>query len=250
MKIFDAHLHIIDPKYPIIPNQGYVPNHFTCKDYKEKTKNINVTGGAIVSGSFQGFDQSYLKEALHLLGEGFVGVTQLPYDVSDDEIIELHKLGVRAVRFNVKRGGTEAMANLENVARRVHEMVNWHVELYIDSTKLEDYFSLIVNLPAVSIDHLGLTQDGFHDLLRLVDQGVKVKSTGFGRLDFDPAKAMKQIHAVNPEALMFGTDLPSTRAERPFQLSDMELIIDVLGENEARKVLCENGVNWYQKVLN
>ena len=35
-------------------------------------------GGAVVSGSFQGFDQSYLLDALDQLGPSFVGVTQLP----------------------------------------------------------------------------------------------------------------------------------------------------------------------------
>jgi predicted TIM-barrel fold metal-dependent hydrolase len=31
-KIFDAHLHIIDPRFPLIPNQGYLPDHFTCRE--------------------------------------------------------------------------------------------------------------------------------------------------------------------------------------------------------------------------
>jgi len=35
---------------------------------------------------------------------------------------------------------------------------------------------------------------------------------------------MEQIHRVNPEALMFGTDLPSTRAKRPFDLKDVKQI--------------------------
>ncbi len=33
-------------------------------------------GGAIVSGSFQGFDQRYLIASLQALGKGFVGVAQ------------------------------------------------------------------------------------------------------------------------------------------------------------------------------
>jgi len=40
---------------------------------------------------------------------------------------------------------------------------------------------------------------------------------------------MRRVHAVNPEALMFGTDLPGTRAGRPFQDSDVDLISDVVG---------------------
>jgi predicted TIM-barrel fold metal-dependent hydrolase len=62
MKIFDTHLHIIDKRFFLIPNQGYLPDYFSCKDYLESVNSLNVVRGAIVSGSFQGFDQSYLYE--------------------------------------------------------------------------------------------------------------------------------------------------------------------------------------------
>ena len=45
--------------------------------------------------------------ALGELGPRFVGVTQLPADTADAEIVRLHASGVRAVRFNVRRGGSE-----------------------------------------------------------------------------------------------------------------------------------------------
>lgn len=78
MKIFDAHLHIIDQRFPLVPNQGYLPDYFSCADYLKSVDQLEVTGGVIVSGSFQGFDQSYLIDAIKTLGENFVGVTQLP----------------------------------------------------------------------------------------------------------------------------------------------------------------------------
>ena len=68
MRIFDAHFHIIDFNFPIIENQGYFPPNFVVEDYQNETPNLNVIGGAIVSGSFQGFDQDYLLKALKQLG--------------------------------------------------------------------------------------------------------------------------------------------------------------------------------------
>ena len=44
-------------------------------------------------------------DALAVLGPTFVGVTQLPADCSDEQILELDRSGVRAVRFNLRRGG-------------------------------------------------------------------------------------------------------------------------------------------------
>jgi len=45
--------------------------------------------------------------------------------------------------------------------------------------------------------------------LELVDAGVKVKATGFGRVDLDPGEVVRRIVDVDPTALMAGTDLPS-----------------------------------------
>ncbi|CAI9395489.1 amidohydrolase family protein [Niallia sp. HCP3S3_B10] len=246
MKIFDSHFHIIDNHFPLIENQGYIPNTFTSDDYLNAIKNLNIVGGAIVSGSFQGFDQSYLVQALKNLGSNFVGVTQLPASVSDEEIIQLNEVGVKAIRFNLKRGGFAEISQMEYLARRVFELVGWHSEIYMDSNDLEDHATLIEKLPAVSIDHLGLSQTGFSNLLYLVEKGVKVKATGFGRIDFDPCNAIKKIHEVNPTALMFGTDLPSTRAKRPFQVSDIDIILNAIRE-EANLVLYQNAMDWYFK---
>lgn len=246
MKIFDSHFHIIDSHFPLIENQGYIPNTFTSDDYLHAVKNLNVVGGAIVSGSFQGFDQSYLVQAIKKLGSNFVGVTQLPASVSDEEIIQLNEAGIKAIRFNIQRGGSTEISQMEYLARRVFELVGWHAEIYIDSNNLEELAALIAKLPAVSIDHLGLSQTGFSNLLSLVEKGVKVKATGFGRIDFDPYTAIQKIHEVNPNALMFGTDLPSTRAKRTFQESDIDIILNALRE-EAHLVLYQNAMDWYFK---
>lgn len=245
MKLFDAHLHIIDPDFPLISNNGYLPEPFTCADYLGRMKQHELMGGAIVSGSFQGFDQSYLLAALKKLGSSFCGVTQIPATTSDEEITRLAACGVRAVRFNLKRGGSEELQHLDTLARRVFDRAGWHTELYVDSRELDDLFNTLVSLPAVSIDHLGLSGAGFSTLLRLAERGVRVKATGFGRVDFDLPTALRDLYAANPDALMFGSDLPSTRAPRPYQESDLELITDTLGEAAAEKVLFQNALNFY-----
>ncbi|MGD7049477.1 amidohydrolase family protein [Rossellomorea marisflavi] len=247
MRIFDAHFHIIDFDFPIIENQGYTPPSYVVTDYLDETADINVVGGAIVSGSFQGFDQEYLLKGLKQLGSSFCGVTQLPYTVSDDEIVNLHKNGVRALRFNIKRGGSENISKLDYLARRVFDLVGWHTELYIDAKELPEIASTIENLPAISIDHLGLSEEGLTHLLRLVDKGIQVKATGFGRVELNVENALKSIYETNPDALMFGTDLPSTRAKRPFKYGDIELIQNLFDKEATDKILYKNALRWYSK---
>jgi len=244
--LFDAHLHIIDPWFPLVANQGYVPEPFTVADYLDRIRDYRLVGGAVVSGSFQCFDQAYLYDALRRLGPGFVGVTQLPADVEDQQVLELDRIGVRAVRFNVQRGGSESLGQLERLARRVHELAGWHVELYADAAVLEPLESILCSLPAVSVDHLGLSGGGMPTLLRLVERGIRVKATGFGRVDFDVRGALRDLCSANPDGVMFGTDLPCTRAPRPYVDDDFLLVAESLGEAQASKVFSKNAMDWYR----
>ena len=245
-RLFDAHLHIIDPRFPLIENDGYLPPAFTVDDYRQRVVSLGVAGGEIVSGSFQGFDQSYLRDALARFGPTFVGVTQVPATITDEEITDLDVAGVRGVRFNLHRGGSAGLAELDRLARRVHDVAGWHAELYIDARRLPELATTLAALPAVSLDHLGLHRDGLGHLLRLVDQGVKVKATGFGRVDLDPSAAIAAIVNANPAALMAGTDLPSTRARRPFMDEDIDVVGAAVGDEHLDAVLWGNAAALYR----
>ena len=101
MKIFDAHFHIVDARYPLVRNQGYLPPIFTVEDYHHQMNGLDLVGGVIVSGSFQAFDQKYLVDALSRFGDNYFGVANISTTMSDSELNELDKAGVRAVRFNL-----------------------------------------------------------------------------------------------------------------------------------------------------
>ncbi|UTB79886.1 amidohydrolase family protein [Staphylococcus carnosus] len=247
MKLFDSHFHIIDYNYPIIENQGYLPPNYSVQNYKKDTKNLNIVGGTVVSGSFQGFDQQYLTNALNKLVKNFYGVTQLPIEVSNQEILALKRKRVTAVRFNIQRGGIESLKNLRYFSERIYELAGWHTELYLNAKTLTQIKDTLKSLPLVSIDHLGLSKEGLPTLLDLVDHGVHVKATGFSRGDLDVADTMKQIYNINPDALMFGTDLPSTRAPRPFSKKDIQLIQESFDEQACENIFYRNALNWYQK---
>lgn len=244
--LFDSHMHIINKRFPLVANNGYLPPEFDCTDYLKRMTSYQLCGGVVVSGSFQSFDQSYLIEALKNLGSTFVGVTQLPASVSDDEILRLNNFGVRAIRFNLKRGGSEEVKHLSSMAARVHEIAGWHVELYVDSKEIEDLYSILAALPSVSIDHLGLSKSGFKLLTQLAEKGAKVKATGFSRVNFDVAEALKELYFANPASLMFGSDLPSTRAPKPYSDSDFQLVAEALGEDAAIRVFSKNAIEFYE----
>lgn len=242
--VFDAHRYILDPRFPLIENQGFTPEPYTIEDYERDTDGLGVTGGAVVSSSFHTTDQAFMRSALGTLGAGWVGVTQLDADVSDEDIVDLDAVGVRAIRLNLKRGATDVQA-LTSLARRVFDLVGWHAELYVEASMLLSLEPILCKLPAVSIDHLGMSAQGLSYLLDLVDRGVRVKASGFGRVEMDVVDTMKQIHAVNPAALMFGTDHPGTRAPRGFLETDIYLVAEAVG-GDLPAVLGGNARIWYR----
>jgi len=246
IKLFDAHFHIIDRRFPLLSNQGYVPEYFSCGDYLERMRAYRLLGGAVVSGSFQALDHSYLVDALRKLGPSFAGVAALPASVTDEDVLALDAAGVRAARFNLVRGGSADINELECMAHRFHALAGWHVELYADSTSLRELTGVLMSLPAVSVDHLGLAGEGFDILLKLAGHGVRVKASGFGRVKLDVQYALRELYAANPDCLMFGTDLPSTRAPRPYQDDDIDIIAAALDERGLRKVLYENALGFYR----
>lgn len=247
MHIFDAHLHIIDPRFRLVPNQGYTPEPFTVDEYRSAAEDLGIVGGAVVAGSFHGFAQDHLVSALQRLGPAFVGVAQLPFTVKDEEIHRLHSAGVRAIRINLRRGPACDPAELTRLAQRIHHLAGWHTEVYADGAQLAEMFECLSGLPRVVIDHLGLTREAAPVLLELLEEdGAFAKVTGFGRLDFDPLPLIRKLLHVNPDALLFGTDLPSTRAPRPFRKADLMQLFEVLEPEHAANVLYKNAVTLYR----
>ncbi|MGB3771511.1 MAG: amidohydrolase family protein [Rhodococcus sp. (in: high G+C Gram-positive bacteria)] len=248
--MFDSHVHIIDPRFPLDSTaegrpRSYQPETFTVDDYLAETDGLGITGGAVIAASFQGTDQHYLLDALGRLGPGWVGVTQLPFDATDEEILALDRSGIRALRFNLRRGVAD-ISTLTEQAVRAHDIAGWHSEIYVDAGSLRSLEPIMSKLPAFSIDHLGMAESGLPYLLDLVDRGARVKATGFGRIAHDPVDAMRRIHAVNPEALMFGTDLPGVRARRRFEAADLDLVADAVG-GDLQAVLFQNARRWYRQ---
>lgn len=161
-------------------------------------------------------------------------MTQLPASVSDAEIRALDRAGVRAVRFNLHRGGELD----EALAHRVHGLVGWHAEVYAGGAELAAYEDRLLALPRVAVDHLGLDASALPVVQRLVAAGAMVKATGFGRVDLDVEATLR---AIKPSALLFGTDLPGTRARRPFERADLDLVAAI-----APAALWENGIKWFR----
>ena len=247
MEIFDAHFHIIDSKFPLIENNGYLPKSFVISDYLNRTKLYDIIGGTVVSGSFQAYDYSYILEALELLGDPFFGVINVSKDIKKQELEKLKHVNIAGVRFNLRRSGFDIIDNMVYLSDRLYDEMGWHSELYVDSKDLKLIRNQLKGLKSFSIDHLGLSKEGLSEIYYWIEKGMKIKVTGFGRLNFDPIPVIQTIHKINPNALMFGTDSPSTRSKILFSDWDVKRIKKQFSSGDQYNIFYKNAYNWYNK---
>ena len=72
-------------------------------------------------------------------------------------------------------------------------------------------------------------------------RGIKVKATSFGRVELDVPSVLRTIAAVDPTALLFGSDLPGARTRRAFETADLDLVAEI-----APATLAANAPDWYR----
>ena len=46
LPLFDAHFHIVDPRFPLVPNRGYLPDRYTVSDYRARMEDWSTRSRA------------------------------------------------------------------------------------------------------------------------------------------------------------------------------------------------------------
>ncbi|WBV42183.1 amidohydrolase family protein [Pseudoroseomonas cervicalis] len=241
-RVLDAHFHVFDPAHALPGDGGYQPPAFDAAQYRAAVAPLGVRAGVLVAASTHGLDPAPLLAALAQLGPGFVAVAAADPAMDDAALRALAAGGVRGVRFILYRGAGMALDAALDLADRAHAVAGLHAQFYADAAQLAPALPRLTRMASrLVIDHLGMTESGLPVVLALAEAGAKVKATGFGRVELDVVPALRRIFAVAPGALLFGTDLPSTRARRPFEVADMALLRDIAGDAP----FWENGASFY-----
>src|SRR5262249_47888322 len=121
----DCHHHIYVLQYPWAPEATLKPGEATVADYKLLQKRIGTTRDVIVQPSSYGVDNKLLLASIAQLGSGARGVAVVNTRVTDEQLVELHKGGVRGIRFNLSPPGTTTLDMVRPLAARVARM-GWH----------------------------------------------------------------------------------------------------------------------------
>ena len=230
----DTHAHVCGSAtdYPLVANRLYNPPVATLAEYRHMLDTLGIERAVLVQPSVYGTDNRAMLDALRQDPERLRAVAVLPFEVSRDDVLALHRQGVRGVRCNIvdlKDGkGQLPLAGLRQLARTIQPL-GWHIEFLMHVHEFEDLSHQLGDLGVPLVfGHLGYVPaemgmtNGFEGLLELAQAGKAwIKLTAPYRLTREPfpytstASCADQLLREVPNRLVWGSDWPHVFIKSP-----------------------------------
>jgi len=142
----DAHCHVFGPaaRFPYAPERKYTPADAPKETLWALRDRLGFTRNVIVQASCHGTDNRALVDALLDSGGRARGVAVVAADITDGELGELHRTGVRGIRFNfLKRlSDPPPPQAIREKVERVRPL-GWHVVAYFEASDLPEMFDFM-----------------------------------------------------------------------------------------------------------
>ena len=217
----DTHFHVFSAGAPLNNPRSYTPQIVTLADWRAYADLAGIARGVLVQPSVYGLDNQVLVSALQGDADRLRGVVVIPPDTSDGELQRLDRLGVRAVRINLRNKagiGLDAMAELAPRIRRL----GWHVQFQVgpeaigtvaDLARQHEIGGVIDHLAFMPLDPVG---PALAELQRALDSGrIHVKISAPYRMrdsaDHDGYRqVVAALAASHADRLLWASDWPHT----------------------------------------
>ncbi len=155
----DAHCHVFGPgdEFPYAPERKYTPcdagkdRLFALRDHLGLSRNV------IVQATCHGSDNRAMIDAVRSSGGKARGVATVRPDVSAAELADMHKAGVRGVRFNFVKRLVDPKPDgyYRDIIEKIAPL-GWHIVIYFEAADLEERWNFFTELPTiVVVDHMG-----------------------------------------------------------------------------------------------
>jgi len=218
----DTHFHVFGPqgRYPMDPRRNYTPHESTLEDYRRVMSAVGIERGVIVQPSVYGTDNRATLDALREGGPAFRAIAVMRADVGDDELEQMHRLGVRGVRLNLLNPQMIGLEDTLSILRRTRGH-GWHLQVHVDLARQPDALGVLGDAPEfpVVIDHMGKLPPATrrHQLMaRLAAGACWVKLSAPYRVSRQPSPhadltpLVRALADANPQRVLWGSDWPHT----------------------------------------
>ena len=261
----DCHHHIYDARCPWAPEATSKPGDASVDDYRDLQARLGTSRNVIVQPSSYGTDNSVLLAALARFGASARGIAVVDTSVTDAQLDQLDRGGVRGIRFNLSPPGTTTLAMVAPLADRVASL-GWHVQVNAPADRLLEARETWAGLPCpIVFDHLAQVPEpdapshpAFAMVVELLQRArAYVKLSGFYGLTeigaptySDRVDLARGYAEAAPERVLWGSDWPHP-TEQPDRIPDDAQLLDVLTDavpDEAmrRRALVDNPAALYR----
>ncbi len=264
----DCHAHICGPAtiHPYAAERIYTPPDALLPGYLMMLEKIGIQRTVLVQPSVYGNENGVMLKAMAESSLPCRGVAVIDNSISDDEVEQLHRAGIRGARFNLvdvrDPSGRIDLSVVKILAERVKPL-GWHAEFLIHADEYPDLDLMFEDFPiAIVFGHMGylrpplsVEHEGFQALLRLLRGGrCWVKLTGPTRISAagmpypDVTPIARTLAETAPERLIWGSDWPHVKLSKPMP-NDGDLV-DLLTEwipdqDKRRRILVDNPAELY-----
>jgi 2-pyrone-4,6-dicarboxylate lactonase len=263
---WDCHIHLFGPKseYPLLPNAIYDTADALPETYFALQAVLGLQRTVIVQTMVHGPDHRRLLDTLRQYPQRCRGIAAPAADISDQELDEMNRLGVRGIRVVVSTGlpGVQAPVRPNFDQRLIARIADrgWHVQIIAGAADIVALRETLRSLPTnFVIDHAGLPRveqgvnhEHFRTLLGLLDSGrcwVKLS----GPMRFSRQRALpyrdtlpfyRALVKQAPDRLLWGSDWPHIHYNEGEMPNDGDLL-DLLWEwapaaADRQRILVEN----------
>ncbi len=259
----DCHVHIYDPAQSLAPDgAGRVMPEATLESYRTVQARLGLRRAVIVQPNAYGTDNTTILAAVAGLGDDARGVAIVTPATPADELVRLHRGGIRGARCHMLGTPLLSWADVETVAARIAPL-GWHVQVQLDGRLLPDYDAVLRRLPCpVVIDHIGKflepvrpDHEAAQVLLRLLETGrhwlklaAPYEVSRIGAPDYADvsAIAMALIQGA-PEHMLWASNWPHVGVD---VAPDDQSLLDLLfvwtkDEEVSRRILVSNPARLY-----
>ncbi len=266
----DCHAHICGPvnAFPYSDKRIYTPHDALLPNYWALLKSLGVERAVLVQPSIYAEDNSALIDALKTDSVHLRGVAVVNEDITENEIDQLHRVGVRGIRCNIvdlaDAKGELPLNTLKKLAQKIAPW-RWHIELLMHINEFPDIAKLMRDFPVeIVLGHfgyqpcrLGIDTDGFQGLLSMMREGrAWVKFTGPYRISNEVSLPYGDVDGFahrlienSPQQIVWGTDWPHVMVKNAMP-NDADLcdLLTNWGVTDTLKnlILVENPERLYQ----
>jgi 2-pyrone-4,6-dicarboxylate lactonase len=255
----DAHCHVFgpSPRFPFAPERKYTP----CNAGKD----LGFARNVIVQATCHGKDNSAMVDACRTAGGLARGIASVGADISEAEIAEMDKAGVRGVRFNFVKRLVDATPQevFLTIADKIKSF-GWHIVVYFEAESLEELEPFLKQLPTVLVvDHMGrpdvtkgVDHPDFQRFLRLMEENENIWSkvtcperlTKAGPPYDDVVPFPATVVDRFPDRVLWGTDWPHPNMKS--HVPDDGALVDFIPKiarttKQQQKLLVDNPMRLY-----